>query len=194
MLLEDLKKIENEIGWGKIQNLDDDRGTEPYGIMSLEDFEKKWKNERNIEKVRYARTRWFRYVCAKIDEGLFCKNGAFANPDKRDPYWDFCLSGVKYNLKSTDLPSDFDKPPVTYNERGELIVWFYRHQSRRKVMWENRLFLVHLKDEDRLNFKKKYDIIREYTLYGNPTEKEIIGKPITTNIDGHIVTSDIIIV
>ena len=31
MLLEDLKKIENEIGWGKIQNLDDDRGTEPDG-------------------------------------------------------------------------------------------------------------------------------------------------------------------
>ena len=49
-------------------------------------------------------------------------------------------------------------------------------------------------DDDRLNFKKKYDIIRDYTLYGNPTEKEIIGKPITTNIDGHRVTSDIIIV
>ena len=192
MLIEDLKKTDG-IGWDKMQNLDDDKGTEPYEIKSLEDFERKWINESDIEKVRYALVRWRLYWCAKIDEGLFCKNGAFANPDKRDPVWDFCLSGEKYNLKSTRLPSGFDVP-VTYNEKGDLIVWFYRHQSERKVMWENRLFLLHLKDDDRLNFKKKYDIIRDYTLYGNPTEKEIIGRPITTNIDGHRVTSDIIIV
>ena len=184
-LIDDLKKVSRmNLDWDKMQNLDDDKGTEPYDIKSLSDFKNKWRFEQDHEKVKYALMRWFRYWCAKSDENLFVECGATPNPDKTDPLWDFELNGVKFDLKSTRLPNGVERP-TTYKDIGELIVLYYRRASERKHNWQNRLFLVHLNEEDRINFAKKKEIISLYTK---------LGKPYTTTIDGHTVTADVLFV
>ena len=43
-LIDDLKKVSRmNLDWDKMQNLDDDKGTEPYDIKSLSDFKNKWR-------------------------------------------------------------------------------------------------------------------------------------------------------
>jgi len=110
--------------------------------------------------LNYALHRWYNFQCAEYHESLFCKNGAVKEQDGRHKTIDFYINNVPFDLKTSVYPKKF-KPNTDLSKRknkNELIVWFYRNQSREsRQHFDNRLFLV---CED-LAGKSNFDLIEE---------------------------------
>jgi hypothetical protein len=190
-----------EVEWGIVQNDEWDKDTHPYAIYTLAEFIEKWRNCKDLKKVRYALTRWFRYWCAKCDENCFCGEKAIPNPNKKDKNWDIQFKNLKnsddieFDVKSTRLPNSWNKDDAI--DADKLIEWYYHNQSKgSRNAYQNRIFVVHIpnngKTETKLrcDFDKKRGLINEYY----KTIEAGGHKPHRLNVDGHDITADIIFV
>lgn len=192
------------IEWGRLQNDEWDKDTKPYAIYSLEQFKNKWKKCSDIEKVKYASMRWFRYWCAKCDESILCGEYAEPNPDKSNKDWDIqfknldIVGDIKFDVKSTRVFKDLiDKTDYYKKNPEELIKLYYKDQTKEsRYGHQNRLFIVHIPSNNRTetmvrcDFNKKRELVKEYF----ESIKTGEHKPYNIEIDGYKVISDIIFV
>lgn len=197
-----LKMFPNfEVEWGVVQNDAWDKDTHPYNIYTLSDFIKKWKGCKDLKKVKYALTRWFRYWCAKCDENCFCGEKAVPNPNQKDKNWDIKFKNLKnsddieFDVKSTRLPNSWINKDTIDGDK--LIEWYYKNQSKgSRNSYQNRIFVVHIPNHGktetnlRCDFEKKRGLINEYY-----KSIECGGHtPHKLTVDGHEITADIIFV
>lgn len=164
LIMIDLEKLELQLKkrlkypytWGRKQADDWDKMTNfIYEIRRFSDLEVMISNL-SPELKNYALNRWLNFWSAKGIEQIFTsQQNVVANKNEYDKLVDFTINGIPFDHKTSVFPRGFKKDfNYAYQNKRELIQWFYDEQSQQgRKHLKNRLFVV-LFDRNSLEYWK----------------------------------------
>ncbi len=164
LIMIDLEKLELQLKkrlkypytWGRKQADDWDKMTNfIYEIRRFSDLEVMISNL-SPELKNYALNRWLNFWSAKGIEQIFTsQQNVVANKNEYDKLVDFTINGIPFDHKTSVFPKGFKKDfNYAYQNKRELIQWFYDEQSQQgRKHLKNRLFVV-LFDRNSLEYWK----------------------------------------
>lgn len=164
LIMIDLEKLELQLKkrlkypytWGRKQADDWDKITNfIYEIRRFSDLEVMISNL-SPELKNYALNRWLNFWSAKGIEQIFTsQQNVVANKNEYDKLVDFTINGIPFDHKTSVFPKGFKKDfNYAYQNKRELIQWFYDEQSQQgRKHLKNRLFVV-LFDRNSLEYWK----------------------------------------
>ena len=164
LIMIDLEKLELQLKkrlkypytWGRKQADDWDKMTNfIYEIRRFSDLEVMISNLSPELKI-YALNRWLNFWSAKGIEQIFTsQQNVVANKNEYDKLVDFTINGIPFDHKTSVFPRGFKKDfNYAYQNKRELIQWFYDEQSQQgRKHLKNRLFVV-LFDRNSLEYWK----------------------------------------
>lgn len=164
LIMIDLEKLELQLKkrlkypytWGRKQADDWDKMTNfIYEIRRFSDLEVMISNL-SPELKNYALNRWLNFWSAKGIEQIFTsQQNVVANKNEYDKLVDFTINGIPFDHKTSAFPKGFKKDfNYAYQNKRELIQWFYDEQSQQgRKHLKNRLFVV-LFDRNSLEYWK----------------------------------------
>ncbi len=156
--------------WGRKQENDWDRQTAfIYGIHAWEELQQR------VEKMpsdvaSYAINRWFNFWSAQAVEEAFCAlPGVYPNQNQYDKLVDFTLHGIKFDLKTSVFPKQYNRSiEFAMKNKKDLVLWLYDNQSRQqRYHMKNRLFIVLYAENGehwrlRAEIGRMAQVVREY--------------------------------
>ncbi|WP_314268670.1 hypothetical protein [Capnocytophaga sputigena] len=150
------KRLKYPYTWGRKQADDWDKMTNfIYEIRRFSDLEVMISNL-SPELKNYALNRWLNFWSAKGIEQIFTsQQNVVANKNEYDKLVDFTINGIPFDHKTSVFPKGFKKDfNYAYQNKRELIQWFYDEQSQQgRKHLKNRLFVV-LFDRNSLEYWK----------------------------------------
>lgn len=164
LIMIDLEKLELQLKkrlkypytWVRKQADDWDKMTNfIYEIRRFSDLEVMISNL-SPELKNYALNRWLNFWSAKGIEQIFTsQQNVVANKNEYDKLVDFTINGIPFDHKTSVFPKGFKKDfYYAYQNKRELIQWFYDEQSQQgRKHLKNRLFVV-LFDRNSLEYWK----------------------------------------
>lgn len=139
------KRLKYPYTWGRKQADDWDKMTNfIYEIRRFSDLEVMISNL-SPELKNYALNRWLNFWSAKGIEQIFTsQQNVVANKNEYDKLVDFTINGIPFDHKTSVFPKGFKKDfNYAYQNKRELIQWFYDEQSQQgRKHLKNRLFVV----------------------------------------------------
>lgn len=178
--------------WGSKQNDEDDIRTNfIYSTRSFPALKNKLENLPGGLQ-NYALNRWLNFWSAQGIEQIFAENPLVEpNPNKKSKLWDFFISGVEFDHKTTvfpkSYPNSFEKAK---SDPQSLISWLYNNQSQfGRKHFNNRLFVV-LCGGDSWKLKAEIGLIRQEI--NNYLKNFSVDNLQKLNLAGKEVFSDII--
>lgn len=150
-LASQLAGVAATVPWGRIQGDTWDEATDfIYRMRSPARVSERARLEayrRGVDAgalMRYALRRWYCFMGARLAELLFLQHAGVVAGPPRERLYDFSIDGVRFDLKTTEVPRQFASAIDEIAARPErLIAWLYAHQSQeRRHHNANRMFLV----------------------------------------------------
>jgi hypothetical protein len=145
------KRFDHPHDWGQRQSDEWDSLTDfVYHLIGfdalLKEMEVRFGQEPNYKDlVSYGMNRWYNFWSAKAVEQIFCSHPAVtATRDTNDRLREFRIGDLSFDHKTSTYPRGFNHD-LDYGQKhpGELVEWFYTHQSQqRRKHFENRIFIV----------------------------------------------------
>lgn len=169
LIMIDLEKLELQLKkrlkypytWGRKQADDWDKMTNfIYEIRHFSDLEVMISNL-SPELKNYALNRWLNFWSAKGIEQIFTsQQNVIANKNEYDKLVDFTINGIPFDHKTSVFPKGFKKDfNYAYQNKRELIQWFYDEQSQQgRKHFKNRLFVVLFDKNSLEHWKLKVEI------------------------------------
>ena len=169
LIMIDLEKLELQLKkrlkypytWGRKQADDWDKMTNfIYEIRHFSDLEVMISNL-SPELKNYALNRWLNFWSAKGIEQIFTsQQNVIANKNEYDKLVDFTINGIPFDHKTSVFPKGFKKDfYYAYQNKRELIQWFYDEQSQQgRKHFKNRLFVVLFDKNSLEHWKLKVEI------------------------------------
>lgn len=205
----DLATIEQELKkrlvypyqWGRKQNNYFDKRTnfiyqtERFDTV-IKEIDARFAGNKDYQDFfHYALNRWFNFWSACAVEHIFCScKGVTPTLDSKDRLVDFSIQNIKFDHKTSVYPTGYTRPiEEAKRNPGDLIEWFYKHQSRQqRHHLNNRIFIVLFSNEGQ-HWKLKAEIfylkkvIEEYV--STFDERNLFKFSLKTNI---VTVADII--